>query len=226
MGDSWLNRHSHAVFPAILILGALMLAGRMVFSDLRPVRAQTDLESAYLTQTRVAYMTQVAPTLTAEAANQGSGSGQAPTPQQPAAPAVTATNTATSTPTLITPGVASSATPTRTPAAGATPTHSPLPTATPTISGATQCQPGNPFTVAGSAPPRAPLLLYFNGRAVGGGSAGLTGQFALTLTVGRERPGVYPISVRLRGDGREVLRTVCEVTILPPRLTTPTPRGG
>ena len=217
-----MKRHSHAVFPALIVIVALVLAGRMMIADVRPVRAQVGAD-----QTLTAYAIAAA-TLEAGYSAPTAQSGQPAPTTAPAAPAATALNTPTFTPTIVTPGVGSTPTVLRTPggATTTTPTRSPLPTATPTISGAALCQPGGAFTVAGNAPPRAPLLLYFNGRAVGGGSAGVTGQFALTLTVGRERPGVYPISVRLRGDGREVFRTVCEVTMLPLRLTTPTPHGG
>jgi hypothetical protein len=81
------------------------------------------------------------------------------------------------------------------------------------------CASGLPVEIAGVAPPRAALLLYFGQRAVGGGSAASDGSFKLILNVGDERSGSYPVSVLVRGSWQEVASTTCVVPYL-----SPTPR--
>lgn len=93
------------------------------------------------------------------------------------------------------------------------PTIQPAPTVAPTEMpvGDLICAPGAPIIIQGATQPRAPLLLFFNERAVGGGSASVTGSYALTMRVGNERPGVYEIAVFVRGSWEEVLVTSCTV---------------
>ncbi|HEX9371650.1 MAG TPA: hypothetical protein VF897_11625 [Roseiflexaceae bacterium] len=94
----------------------------------------------------------------------------------------------------------------------------PTPTATPTD--AITCAPGVPVTIDGTGPPRAPLLLYFDERAVGGGSVEPDGHFSLDLTVGQERPGIYDVAVRVRGTTRVLRQLQCSVPDVTP---TPAP---
>ncbi|HEU4327413.1 MAG TPA: hypothetical protein VFS21_30020 [Roseiflexaceae bacterium] len=90
------------------------------------------------------------------------------------------------------------------------------------------CAPEQPVTLAGRAPARAGLLLSFDGRVVGGGSADATGRYLLVLTVGQERPGSYPVLVRVRDSGAVVAETTCTVpdgtapTRMPTTAATPT----
>ena len=93
-----------------------------------------------------------------------------------------------------------------------------IPTLSPTPIDAFTCTPGVPIEIAGDGPPRAPLLLYFDARPVGGGSVAPNGRFALKLIVGQERAGEYKVTVRVRGTS-QVLR---QVTCLVPNVT-PTP---
>jgi hypothetical protein len=108
------------------------------------------------------------------------------------------------------------------------PTALPTPTVEPSVDptdatlGSLTCVPGVPIIIQGTARPRAPLLIFFNGRAVGGGSAGATGSFALTMRVGNERPGSYPIEVFVRGSWEEILQTSCTV----PSVTQSAPGSG
>jgi hypothetical protein len=75
-----------------------------------------------------------------------------------------------------------------------------------------------PIEIAGDGPPRAPLLLYFAERPVGGGSVAPNGRFALKLIVGQERAGEYMVTVRVRGTSRALRQITCAV----PNVT-PTP---
>ena len=92
-----------------------------------------------------------------------------------------------------------------------------LPTVTP-VNGAVACIPGTTVEIKGRGPRTAPLLLYFNGRAVGGGLSDAAGNYRLTLTIGTERAAFYPVQVRVRGT-RQLVR---EITCLVPYFT-PTP---
>jgi hypothetical protein len=143
-----------------------------------------------------------------------------PVPTATSAPTSTAQPTTTSgsqAQPVATSTVAPTATANTLPTAPATvvaqPTARPAPTAAPTPipAGELVCAPGAPVIIQGAARPRAPLLLFFNGRAIGGGSASATGSFALTMRVGNERPGSYPIQVFVRGSWEEVLQTTCTV---------------
>lgn len=141
----------------------------------------------------------------------------------------TATTTATTTGTAdaitgtLTPG-----TPQRTPAAGQTSPETPTdvataeqaaeaaPTATATPSDTIECAPGVPVAIAGEGPPRAPVLLYFGERPVGGGSVGPDGRFALKLTVGQERAGDYKVTARVRGTAQVLREITCAVPAASP----------
>ena len=99
-----------------------------------------------------------------------------------------------------------------------TPEASATPTFTPTPANDLECSPGQPITISGEGPPRAPFLLYFDQRAVSGGSVEPDGRFTITLVVGSERAGAYEVTVRVRGGTQVLRRLTCSV---PP--TTPTP---
>jgi hypothetical protein len=77
------------------------------------------------------------------------------------------------------------------------------------------------ITISGVAPPYAPLLIYFESRIVGGGSARASGDFVLPLILGMERAGTYEVTVRIRGVGQIVRSVTC---IVPPTTPTPVPR--
>jgi hypothetical protein len=58
---------------------------------------------------------------------------------------------------------------------------------------------------------------------VGGGSVSPSGSFSLPLLVGKERPGVYVVTVRIRGT-MEVLRELsCAVPASPPATAVTAP---
>jgi hypothetical protein len=99
-----------------------------------------------------------------------------------------------------------------------TPEATEEPTFTPTPTDELACAPGQPIVISGSGPPRAPFLLYFDQRAVSGGSIEPDGHFLITLVVGNERAGIYPVVVRVRGSSQVLRQLTCTV---PP--TTPTP---
>jgi len=94
-------------------------------------------------------------------------------------------------------------------------------TLSPTPIDAFTCTPGVPVEIAGDGPPRAPLLLYFDERPVGGGSVAPNGRFALKLIVGQERAGEYKVTVRVRGTSQSLRQVTCSV----PNVT-PTPLPG
>jgi hypothetical protein len=105
----------------------------------------------------------------------------------------------------------------------AQPTPSPepqqlAPTETPTAipDNALICFPGQPLVITGDGPARAPFLVYFGQRAVSGGSVTPSGRFATTLLIGRERAGVYSITVRVRGTTQVLLETSCVVPVVTP----------
>jgi hypothetical protein len=97
----------------------------------------------------------------------------------------------------------------------------PTPSATVELSGDVLCVPGTQITVSGAGPRRAPILLYFDQRIVGGGSVKSDGRFSLPLTIGVERPGDHTVSVRVRGSNELLTTLTCSV----PEVT-PTPLPG
>lgn len=91
------------------------------------------------------------------------------------------------------------------------------------------CTPGTAVTVAGTgAPARAALLLRFGQRTVGGGVSDPAGVYRLTLQMGQERPGDYPITVEVRESRAVVHRSSCTVPGARPSPSpaSATPRPG
>ncbi|HEY3232622.1 MAG TPA: hypothetical protein VGJ87_25545 [Roseiflexaceae bacterium] len=101
------------------------------------------------------------------------------------------------------------------PTAGSTATL-PTPTAALTQANNLTCTPGEPIVITGEGPPRAALLLFFGQRAVGGGSVSPAGHYAIPLIVGRERPGTYTVTVRVRGTTQVLREFTCAVPATPP----------
>jgi hypothetical protein len=103
--------------------------------------------------------------------------------------------------------------------------QSPLPTATATVSialdGVEQllCQPGATVTISGTVEGSMALLAFFDGRPVGGSFARNDGQYSITLRIGPERPGRYPVEVRERDGLALVQRLAC---VVPGATPTPT----
>lgn len=82
------------------------------------------------------------------------------------------------------------------------------------------CAPGQLVNVTGDgAPPNRSLLITWAGRAVGGGVADRSGRYALTLAIGRERPGAYDVAVVTRESREALQRFRCLV----PGAGVPTP---
>jgi hypothetical protein len=96
----------------------------------------------------------------------------------------------------------------------------PAPTETPTVipDDALTCFPGQPLVITGDGPARAAFLVYFGQRVVNGGSVTPSGRFATTLIVGRERAGVYPVTVRVRGTAQVLIEISCAVPDVTPTL--------
>ncbi len=116
------------------------------------------------------------------------------------------------------------ATPTTLATATVPPTARPATTVAPTLTptpAALICAPNETVYIAGTAPARAALLLYFNERAVGGSSAEPSGRFAIPLKVGEEKAGQYTIEVRVRSSMQLVLQTECTVPAMPTPAPTP-----
>jgi eukaryotic-like serine/threonine-protein kinase len=84
------------------------------------------------------------------------------------------------------------------------PTAIPTATTPPVASVMVACTTGTRIALSGVGPPRASYLVFFGQRAVSGGSITPNGVFQTTLRVGRERPGKYPVTVRLRLPDSEI----------------------
>jgi len=88
------------------------------------------------------------------------------------------------------------------------------------------CPNGQTVFLEGPAPPSAALLLMLKERAVGGGVADRNGFYRIPLRA-NERPGVYPVEVRLRGSRAVVGRFTCFVDVpldsAPQTPTSPVP---
>jgi len=65
-----------------------------------------------------------------------------------------------------------------------------------------ECRSGERIVITGAGPPRESFLLYFGRRAVSGGSVAPNGVYRIEMLIGPERPGEYPVSVRLRLSDR------------------------
>jgi hypothetical protein len=78
------------------------------------------------------------------------------------------------------------------------------------------CFPNQPLVITGDGPPHAAFLVYFDQRVVSGGSVSPSGRFATTLIVGRERAGVYPVTVRVRGTTQVLREISCAVPDVTP----------
>lgn len=93
------------------------------------------------------------------------------------------------------------------------PTVTPEATITPTPSSELTCVPGQPVDIFGEGPPRSGFLLYFDERVVSGGSIEEDGTFTISIIVGDERAGTYPVVVRERGTFRDLLELTCIVPV-------------
>jgi hypothetical protein len=82
---------------------------------------------------------------------------------------------------------------------------------TPTPSSDLTCVPGEAITITGYGPPRAAILLYFDQRIVGGSSIAPSGSFSIPMLVGKERPGTYSVTVRIRGSTEVLRELTCTV---------------
>jgi hypothetical protein len=114
------------------------------------------------------------------------------------------------------PVIAPTAEPTPAPviAPTAEPTPAPVVEPAPTVTSQIACDLGAPVELRGSgAPRRSALLLFFDGRAVGGSTSDDAGNFAVTLRVGDEAPGRYPVEVRVRTGGALLLTRICVVPV-------------
>jgi hypothetical protein len=87
------------------------------------------------------------------------------------------------------------------------------------------CPNGQTVFLEGQAAPREALLVFLRGRAVGGGLSGGDGRFRLPLRP-QERPGVYPVEVRLRSSRAMVAAYTCFIDVSPEGALTPTATIG
>lgn len=147
----------------------------------------------------------------------------------------TPTFTATSTATRAATGTAASAgsatgtpTSTRTATAQAAATGSPadtsLPTPTPLIPADAPiliCVSGERVEISGETRPNIPLIVYFDQRAVGGGTSTGTGSYLLRMQIGDEAPGLYLVEVRERGSRTLIQQLGCDVPAFTPTATVP-----
>lgn len=159
----------------------------------------------------------------------GSTGGSAPSvASATTTPTATSTATRTTTTTVGSPAAATS-TPTRTAASTAQATVSPaadtsLPTPTPLIPADAPiliCVPGERVEIAGETRPNIPLIVYFDQRAVGGGTSTGTGSYLLRMQIGDEAPGLYLVEVRERGSRTLIQQLGCDVPAFTPTATVP-----
>lgn len=90
------------------------------------------------------------------------------------------------------------------------------------------CAMGQTTWLSGTGVPHTPLLVYWAGRPVGGGSVNTAGHWAIPLMVGRERPGMYAVDVRSRENRALIGAFTCAVGVAlapsaAPITPTPTP---
>jgi len=87
------------------------------------------------------------------------------------------------------------------------------------------CGIGQITWLSGTGPARTPLLLFWHGRPVGGGSVNPAGFWKIPLQVGQERPGRYLVEVRARGANTLISAFECAVGVTVPTAlpATPTP---
>lgn len=172
---------------------------------------------------------------TLEAAINNPGYPAAQQPQVTETPTATLTTTSTvdtditSSPTVTntaqTNGNRQSGTPTATETSPVRQVQSPLPTITATVNSAFDgverllCQPGATVTISGTVEGSMALLAFFDSRPVGGSFARSDGQYIITLRIGPERPGTYPVEVRERDGLAVVQRLACEVPGVTPTTT-------
>ncbi len=81
------------------------------------------------------------------------------------------------------------------------------------------CVPEVLVLIEGQGPPLTPLMLFFNGRPVGGATSDPRGFYKLRLVTGRERPGDYPVEVQVRHTREVIDERICRV----PGSMSPTP---
>jgi hypothetical protein len=85
-----------------------------------------------------------------------------------------------------------------------------------------RCATGQITWLRGSGPARAPFLIHWAGRPVGGGSVDRAGHWAIPLMVGQERPGLYHVEVRTRNDRALIGAFQCAVGVTVPTPLPPT----
>jgi serine/threonine protein kinase len=138
-------------------------------------------------------------------------------------PTATPSPTFTATPVVPTATLAPTLPPTAVPPPPPPPTITPTFTPSPTATIGPACLAGSPVFVEGIAPPGVPLILVFDGRTVGGGLAGADGRYRIRLDPGSERPGLYPVTVQIRGTGQVLQRITCVIPTPVPTIGPPTP---
>lgn len=91
--------------------------------------------------------------------------------------------------------------------------------ATPTLSPSARslpCPAASTTLIEGTAPPDTALVLFFAGRAVGGGTSDTAGFYRLPLIVGNERPGNYLVEVFVRDSHTLLQELICQVPAVTP----------
>jgi hypothetical protein len=81
------------------------------------------------------------------------------------------------------------------------------------------CPSGRTVFLEGNGPPQVALLVFLDGRPVGGGATNVRGAYRLPLTT-RERPGIYSVDVQTRAERTVVGQFTCYVDV--PFDTAPT----
>jgi hypothetical protein len=189
----WESKNARQVLILPLNITAEPASGQFIFENATSIPADLRVEASTLfgvqrtavptifviTPTPLPTLTPIPPTLT-------------PQPSMQPLPTLAPTDVPVPTPLPPVPP------PTAAPPVPPTPTSPPIAQLL-TIS---DCRAGVQVIITGSGPAREPYLLFFGRRAVAGGSVAPDGRFQISLLIGQERPGTYPVTVRQRLSDR------------------------
>jgi hypothetical protein len=88
------------------------------------------------------------------------------------------------------------------------------------------CIPGTTVEIAGSgAPANTDLIIFMNGRAIGGGRSDSNGRYRILITIGPERPDIYLLEIKTRERRILIREAACDVPAPTPPLLPNAPRA-
>ncbi len=88
------------------------------------------------------------------------------------------------------------------------------------------CIPGTTVEVTGrGAPANTDLIIFMNGRAIGGGRSDSNGRYRILITIGPERPDIYLLEIKTRERRILIREAGCNVPAPTPPLLPNAPRA-